>query len=287
MNPNSSIRDYSARELEALFTEKGHGLTDDDMSRSSEPLAKIEVAPRAFQFRDPTYRPGEKEQHIRNLLQALKRRQEPFDPIELFAVAGHRIVLDGHCRLEAYRRAGLSEDTEVPVGYFEGNFIEALKRPASENTKDKLSLSQREELQAAWRLVLFDEGRGNLSLRDIAAATGAGKSTAGKMRKVLENDNDLSFDPRERTWKEVKAGIKQAREVDEDWADKRVESWKRKLRKTLGDVPNRTPDCLFRALEEGYPQLFPQRIPRHWAEDSGIALEVLEERVQEYEDFLF
>ena len=287
MDPEPSIREHSTEELKALYDDRGHGLTDDQMSRDAEPLGRIEVAPRVFQFRDPTYRPGEKEQHIRNLLRDLNRQQEPFEPIELFAVASHRLVLDGHCRLEAYRRAGLSETVKVPVRYFTGDFVEALTRPASENTKNKLSLSQREQLQAAWRLVLFDEQGDDLSLREIAAATGAGKSTVGKMRKILETEDQLGFDPRERTWKEVKTGIREEREVDENWDDKRVESWKHKLRRALGDVPNRTPDCLFRALEEGYPQLFPQMIPRHWVQDSGIELEILEERNEEFEDFAF
>lgn len=278
-----SIRKESAEELAELFESNGHGLTDEEMNRKTEPLRRIEVAPNAFQFRNRYDWDGAKEHHVRKLVQAFERKEGFLDPLLLYAVDVHRLVLDGHCRLQAYLRANLDASQEVPVSYFRGDFSEALTRPASMNSKEKLPLTQEERLEAAWKLVVFDEGRGNYSLREIEEVTGAGKSTAGNMRKVLKNDDNFSFEPRDRSWKEVKRDRRENRQPDPDWQEKRAKAWAHRIRKQLGDKPNKTPQALFEALEIGYPQVFPQAIPRHWAEDSGL----INEFRTELDDFKF
>lgn len=277
------LRD-SAEELASLYEEHGHGLTDAEMSRKKEPLERLTAAPEAFQFRNREDRSGEKERHVRRLTKALERQDGFFDPLLLFAIDGHRIVLDGHCRLRAYLRADLEPSTEVPVLYFRETFSEALTRPALENSKAKLGLTQEERLESAWKLVLFDEERGNYSLRNVAEATGVGKSTVGNMRKILESADGLERDPRDLTWKEVKRGRRENRDHDPDWRDKIVNRWRSDIRRALGDDPNQMPDLLFTALREGYPQIFPQMIPRKWAEEAGIVDEL---RVEAVEDFEF
>lgn len=138
-----AIRSESAEELAVLYKEAGHGLTDEEMSRTQVPLERLEVAPEAFQFRMQHDRSGETERHLRRLVQALKRQDGYLDPLLLFALDSRRIVLDGHCRLLAYLRADLEPSTEVPVRYFQGAFSEALTRPALENSKVKLGLLSR------------------------------------------------------------------------------------------------------------------------------------------------
>lgn len=270
-------RDASVDELEALFEEFGHGLSQDVMEQKKAPLGEIETAPGVFQFRDPSQKAWKKEKHVKELVTTLKRQEAYFDPILLFPINGFRLVLDGHCRLEAYRTAGLDEKTRVPITYFQGSFSEALTHPASENSKNKLPLTHEEKLEAAWRLVLYDEDRGNYSLREVSRVSGVGKSTVGNMRAVLRDDGELGFDPRRHSWKEVKRGRAEEREVPDDWQEKRSRKWAYNLRKTLGRKPNETPECLFHALEEAYPQLFPSRIPRAWAEGAEALAEILEE----------
>lgn len=272
----------SAEELAELYEKHGHGLSEEELARQTEPLGRLEVAPKAFQFRNREDWNGAKERHVRKLVQALERQERLFDPLLLYAVDGHRLVLDGHCRLQAYLRAGLGASAQIPVRYFRGEFSEALTQPASQNSKEKLPLTQEERLEAAWRLVLFDERRGNYSLRYIERATGAGKSTAGNMRNILRNDDELSFDPRNRTWKEVKRGMQEERDTDPEWKENRTKAWAQRIRSQLGDKPNDTPQCIFEALELGYPQLFPQAIPRCWFEDSGLSNELREE-IEEFE----
>lgn len=278
-----NVRAESAEELAALFGESGPGLTDRQMSRAKEPLQRLEVAPQVFQFRDLHHRAGAKEHHVRGLVRDLETQEGYFDPLLLFAVAGHRIVLDGHCRLQAYLRASLDPNTKVPVRYFRGSFSEALTCPASENAKAKLALTHKERLEAAWRLVLFDEERGNYSLRAVARAARCSKSTVGNMRQVLRDDEALDRDPRELSWKKVKQGLQEAQDIDPDWEEKIAATMRKRIRRVLGDKPNDVPQCLFRALEDGYPQIFPLLIPRHWAVDSGIVDELREES----EDFDF
>lgn len=278
-----TIRSEPAEVLAALYEEAGHGLTDDEMSRTQEPLERLEVAPEAFQFRMQHDRSGEKERHLRRLVQALKRRDGYLDPMRLFAIDGHRIVLDGHCRLQAYLRADLKPSTAVPIRYFRGPFNEALTLPASANHKVKLALTQEERLEAAWQLVLFDENRGNYSLRDIEDATGTCKSTVGNMRKVLEKAEAFVFNPREESWKGVKRRRREKRDHDPEWANERAKGWASQLREQLGDKPNDTPQCFFDALEIGYPQLFPQRVVDYWSADPGVR----DELATPEEDFEF
>lgn len=286
MNVDRKIRQASAEELAALYEKHGPGLSDAELGRREEPLGSLETAPEAFQFRDQAHRPWAKKHHIRKLLRAFQKQDGYFDPILLFAVAGHRLVLDGHCRLQAYRAAELGPSTEVPVRYFRGSFSEALTCPASENSKDKLPLTHEEKLEAAWRLVLFDEKRGNYSLRHIEKVTGASKSTAGNMRQVLEREEEFDFKPRQRTWKEVKRERREERDVDPDWKEKRAKAWAHRIRKQLGDKPNDTPQCLFDALRIAYDQIFPQQIPRRMLEESGVLAEILEER-EEHDYYKF
>lgn len=270
-------------ELADLYQEHGYGVPQEVLNQTREPIDALAVAPEAFQFRDMSHREGEKEHHVRKLSQAFRRQEGFLDPLLLFAVAGHRLVLDGHCRLRAYLRADLSPATKVPVRYCKGDFSDALTLPASENVKAKLALTQEERLEAAWKLVRFDETRGNYSLRGIATNVGCGKSTVGNMRKVLETGAGLDDDPRDLTWKEVKRGRRKNREHDPDWKEKIVDRWSKDIRRALGGDPNEMPNLLFRALEESYPRIFPQSIPRGWAEDAGITDELLNEAVEDFE----
>lgn len=283
MSTDLKILTDSPEELESRFVQHGHGLSDTEMRNESEPIGTLEVAPQVFQFRNLEHRPWEKERHIRDLVQALKRQKEPLDPILLFAVAGHRLVLDGHCRLRAYLRSGLPSSAEIPVRYVRGEFSEALTRPAAENSKATLPFTHEERLEAAWRLVRFDEGKGRYSLRKIGRCSGAGKSTVANMRKVLAEDYALSFDPRKSSWKEVKKQRRGDREVEEGLMDELIKKWSRLIRKALGDKPNESPTFLFDALVKAYPQIFPHAIPREWAEDAGIVDEILDAQTDDFE----
>lgn len=266
----------SKREMQALFRSQGSGLAPEELSRATAPLKDLETAPDVFQYRNPDDRPHEKEHHVKELSKVVEVHRRMLDPIEVFAVAGRRFVVDGHCRLAAYAQAEIDDAREVPVTYFSGSFEQALLRAAEANSKDKLQMTPEEKREAAWDLVRFDEEGEFYSLRDVASKAGISKSTVGNMRQALE-DAELNFDPREYSWKNVKRKRRGEREINEEWMDDIARAWTGRLRKAFGDKPNDMPTLFYRALEQAYPQIVPTCMPLDWAEESG-AIEELEER---------
>ncbi len=286
MDTETTCLTKTAEELAALRKERGPGLSDDQLSKTQEPLGKIEVAPNAFQHREKSYRPWDKEGHIKKLVKALEKQDGLLDPLLLYAIDGHRIVLDGHCRVMAYRAADLDESTLVPVEYFRGEFRDAFKQPAARNSKETLNMTQRERLEAAWSAVLFDEKRGWYSCRDIERFTTVSKSTVNKMRQELRNDDKYEFDPRNYTWYNFKRKRRDQREVDENWEEDLAHAWADRLRTALGNKPRDTPEAFFHALEIAYESLIPDGIPHEWAEASG-AVDLYREEAEPVEDFKF
>jgi hypothetical protein len=268
------LTEIGVDELEALLRDHGSGLSEAQLRQTRVPLGALEVLPQVFQPRMEGDKPWEKERHRVALTQAVKRRGA-LDPIVIFPVAGRRIVVDGHCRLEAYRRAGWKESRKVPVRYLAGTLGDALMAAAETNSKDKQTWTPDEKKEYAWRLVKFDEGRGCFSLRDIARTTGAGKSTVGIMRAAL--DGSVPFDPRGMTWGEVKAkrrGLTPDDQAIDAWHERQRVEWANRLHKTFGDKPNGQPELFLGALEEAYPRLWDALI-------EGAAREAVKAKAEE------
>lgn len=290
MDSEITCLQVTAEELAARREECGPGLSEAELSKNEVPLRKIEVAPEAFQHRDGSYRAWDKDAHIDKLADCLEKQEGLLDPLLLYPVDGHRIVLDGHCRLMAYRETGLDASTPVPVEHFRGTFREAFTLPAARNSKEKLPLTQKERLEAAWRYVLFNEGRDWYSYRDIAKATNTSSSTVGNMHAELERADEYNFDVRESTWDEVKDGRQEETETNENWEEERAQAWASRIRQELGNKPSDTPQCLFQALEIAYGSLIPAEIPRDWIEASAAGEDYwneLERRQVGVEDFKF
>lgn len=241
--------------LEKLLTQQGHGLTDAQLKQTRVPLKDLRTAQRIFQPRNLAHRRWEKERHI-DILTTVVRQQGTLDHITVFPVAGFRIVVDGHCRLAAYKRARFRDTQKVPVRHLSGSLSEALAVSASANSKDKLPLTLEEKTEHAWRLVCFSEKRQCYSLRQIAAISGVSKSTVQNMTQTLARE--LPFDPRDLTWCDVKWEQRGDREVDEAWEERLATEWAERLRKVFGDKPNSQPDVFMSALEQAYPRLLPE-----------------------------
>lgn len=290
MDSEITCLQVTAEELAARREECGPGLSEAELSKEKVALEKIEVAPDVFQHRDGSYRAWDKDAHVAKLTDCLEKQERLLDPLLLYPVDGHRVVLDGHCRLMAYREAGLDASTPVPVEHFRGSFREAFTLPAARNSKEKLPLTQKERLEAAWSYVLFNEGRDWYSYRDIARATNTSSSTVGNMHAELEKADEYNFNLRESTWEEVKNGRREETETNEDWQEDRAHNWASRIRRVLGSKPQDTPQCLFQALEIAYGALIPDEIPRAWAESAatrGAYWSELEHRESEVESFDF
>lgn len=161
------LRHATQKNLEALRSEF-HDPPEESgkLGETRVPLRKLAVAPHVFQPRNFDEEPWEKERHIENLSKVIRQGRE-LDPILVYPVCGFLVVLDGHLRLEAYRDAGLSPDDELPVELFGGTVIEARLWSLEANSKDKLSLTKTEKLEAAWQLMKDREGKGNPSYSQI------------------------------------------------------------------------------------------------------------------------
>lgn len=245
--------------LLATFRRSGSGLTAGADPSEVLALGEVKEAPAVFQHRDQES--WETRRHIEGLTAVLRREKGSGDdrvrallePIDVFAVAGRWYVLDGHCRLAAYKRAGLSSAALIPVRVVQGSLQEALAHSMGANTRDKLPLTKNEKLEAAWKLVLTDPQK-ERSARAIAKLTGVSPSTVTKMRTQLETAL-WHEDPANLTWAQVKRRKADVRECDEDWQDAQRERLGRRLRKHFGPVPDRIPDLFLDALFEVYPRV--------------------------------
>lgn len=162
--------------------------------------------------------------HATKLSKTLERTE--LDPVTILRVGDQNIVVDGHHRLEAYRRV----NRPVPVIYFAGSPLEALVEAGRENAKDRLPMLPAEKTQRAWSLVR--EGI-KLSKSQIMAAAAVSEGTVANMRRLLKEFMDAGEDPPE-NWREALRGVNPpANEFDEEWVDKQASEWAERLRKAL------------------------------------------------------
>ncbi|SPF79585.1 hypothetical protein PRI8871_01382 [Pseudoprimorskyibacter insulae] len=123
---------------------------------------------------------------VDDLLVTLRQGNGTLDPLFVWWTGRRWVVLDGHHRLEAYRK--LSEATGkpvlVPVKVSQAKDSEqAILEANRENSKDKLNTTLDDKHRQAWYMVVMGIGG---SVRAIAEATGSSKSTVGRMRKIRD-----------------------------------------------------------------------------------------------------
>ena len=111
-------------------------------------------------------------------MRVLKSTGEPLEPLLVYPMNGRFFVIDGHHRLDAYRKARWKRP--IPVEVFEGTYDEARLAALTGNTKDKLRLSGPEKREAAWKLV----NEGKLSKAEIVKLGVASDGTYSLMRRV-------------------------------------------------------------------------------------------------------
>ena len=145
--------------------------------------------PAVFQHRDP--HEGDSAWHIKTMAAALTRG--------ISADLGHLTVwwdgkgwccIDGHHRLEAYRKADKVEH-DAPVRVFTGTLDEAIGLAAQANTCSNLNMSGNERIRTAWRLVCITK----LSRAQTVAASKVSDGTVSNMRRVRDILNLRSNGP--------------------------------------------------------------------------------------------
>lgn len=211
------------------------------------PLNDIEVADTVFQHR--TNSDWSSEAHVKALVKSLKNTSgQPFSPITIMWGGNSWILLDGHHRLKAYREYGF--DQPVPVQVFQGTLEEAFGEALRANVHDKLAMSSKEKMNAAWRVVIGTD----LSINATAQLSLASMATVKTMRKVRDALSAKTAQGflGQLDWPAARAryeGIEDDFGDDSAWLDKKARIIADQLTKTFGNELSKYPKALWKALE--------------------------------------
>lgn len=205
------------------------------------PLA-IETLPELFQ---PRGRVDLDEHHIGELEKGL-RISGDLDPILVKWIGAKAHLIDGHHRLEAYRRNG--DGRPIPVRAFEGTVQDAVLEAGRANSRAKLPMSPRERQSYAWRLVLL----GGYTKQKTAEAAGISERQVAIMREVKKKLGADAFECRD-WWraKQMADGIaasSRTEEEEEAWLEQQAEQFADRLAKTFSTKLAASPELAARAL---------------------------------------
>lgn len=238
------------RQLEELLA---NGTASPLSSRKTLPLNKIEVMPSVFQPRSIEDMSAS-EGHIRTLMGAdMIARGNALDPLTVWWSGKSWLVIDGHHRLEVYRRLqakgkGISD---IPVRFFQGSLKQAVVESTHANAKDKLPMTKDDKATRAWQLVVIAP---EFSKREISKVCIVATSTIGRMRARLEELKELfpetwSEEIEGLSWKEVINLNKPRGDFDDEWVERQALEWARRLTKTFGNKPSGQVETFVRAIE--------------------------------------
>lgn len=165
--------------FEKLTCEHKDGLPAPKKFPKALPLDELTTERGAFQMREE-----ENDRWVADLHKHLCKGTGPLDPLLIWWTGRRWVVMDGHHRLEAYRKhaEGKVKYRKIPVKASQAvDPTEAMIEANQENAKDKLNTTPEDKSRQAWFFVI--EGIGG-SVREVAKATGTSKSTVGRMREA-------------------------------------------------------------------------------------------------------
>lgn len=234
MNTQATIETYDPiQELEAMIAP----LTGDEPKQLR--VNEITEQPELFQPRDETL-----DEHHVSVLERHLGSQGKLDSILVLRCHDAHIVIDGHHRLEAYRRQGIPV---IHVRYFQGNATEAVIAAGRYNNKAKLPLTSRERMNYAWRLVRM----GRFSKAQISTAAAVSSRQVAIMRcrlKELGEDAD-SFPEWHHAQKHVASHQGLSTSEMKEWCEEQAQDRAERLAKVFGKKMGENPSITARALE--------------------------------------
>ncbi len=148
-------------------------------------LSDVKSYPTLFQPREKEL----DEYHVSDLLKAIRNHGQ-LDPILVLQVGSEAVLVDGHHRLEAYKRSEYKGP--IPAEFFEGTLEEAILEAGNANTKVRLQMTNEERQNRAWELVRLGRTEKNnngtpiFSKEQIRKSAGISDGQVAKMRRVLE-----------------------------------------------------------------------------------------------------
>lgn len=168
------------------------------------PIAAIRRMISVFQPRSLSGNLADDAKHIDDLAKIVGKPPAVafLDPVTVWWSGLAFYVLDGHHRIAAYRQQGY--DGEIPVEVFHGTLDEAMLRSRSDNTKNRLAVTEDDKCDSALKAVLMTD----CSKSAIAKACGVGTALIGRQRqaivKVLADNPEMSRgELADLGWKEV------------------------------------------------------------------------------------
>lgn len=193
-------------------------------------LRNITTKTDVFQFRHFQVDP-----HHVDALKAVLDNGNVLDPLTLWQApeSGELVVIDGHHRLAAYRKAEWRK--KVPALVYGCTLEQARLLALRENVKTRLPLTKDERMDAAWALVCLNLPE--YSKRVIRETTGVGDGTVANMRRtretLIKREPDDSLPPH---WWQALATLKdrEKREYTEDEREAMIEAKKAKLDAEIG-----------------------------------------------------
>lgn len=199
------------------------------------------------------------EKHIGALMTAaMNEAGRVLDPLLVWWSGKRWLILDGHHRLQAYKRLkDMGKGVNVvPVATFKGTLHEAHLKAIEMNSKDRLSMDNEDKMTKAWHLVMLDR---DMSVRQISGICKVGKSSISRMNTergllVEEHGEDWRQQVDGLTWKQV-LNRDAVRDFNEEKQDLLKSEWKRRLQKTFGKQPRKQPEIFTEALYEYSPAL--------------------------------
>ena len=213
-------------------------LTEQERRLRRLPMQDIHTLESVFQPRQDGFTTAVSAKHHAELKRALHAKGD-LDPIAVMKIGGDWYCLDGHHRLEAYRRAG-GRRTHVPVRIFEGSLEDAFRFAVETNAPDKLNLSQEDKKEAAWRMLLL-----GVSFRQINQTTTISKGTIHNMDQARQQVREQWPLIVVETWKweDVKRLLKRGMPTDrgDGWKDVKVKEWAQSLARHFKGLPSQHP----------------------------------------------
>lgn len=252
-------RKVDVRFSEAFVAEHGR--------QASVALQDVATLEAAFQVRGGRFRDGVLDEYLVDQLQRVLPLKD-LDPVLVWRAKDRWYLLDGHHRLEAYKRANR---TSLPAVIFDGSATEAMREAGVDNAKVRRGMSITEKNNRAWEITRAEPADERTSAKQIAADTGLSLRQIRYMRSVWSKMTDQDEDPEQfRTWKHAHAWaqrIEYDNEEDRDaaMAAKREADISRhteKLRQSLGASlyhdPEMAEEVLSRFFGGRWPEIMEQ-----------------------------
>jgi hypothetical protein len=183
----------------------------------------------------------------------MREKGNVLDPLLVWWSGKRWLVIDGHHRLEAYRR--LKEQGKgaksIPVKVFEGTPVEAHLESIEGNRKNKLNMSNDDKATNAWKIIVLDYDMTYSQIRD---KTGVSKGTITNMnnkKRELQSKygDDWVSMVDGRSWKDV-LRLGNHRDFNEVAQNKLKGKFLEGFRKQFGKTPAKHPETFTEALIE-------------------------------------